>query len=207
MKTVLCFGDSNTWGYNAVTTERFGPSVRWPGVMREMLGQDFFVIEEGLNGRTTVWDDPIEEYKSGKKYLVPCLETHRPLDLVIIMLGTNDLKHRFALTAFDVGAGMENLIKIVLSSGAGTDGRPPKIMIISPAYIRKLNDAMAMFAGAQETSKGLAKYYSALADAYGCSFFDAASVAQTDVDGIHLDADAHRRLGLKVAELVKEILQ
>jgi lysophospholipase L1-like esterase len=92
MKAILCYGDSNTWGYDPVTKGRFPRDMRWTGVLRQSLGDDYLVIEEGLNGRTTVWDDPIEGYKNGAAYLVPCLTTHRPLDLVIIMLGTNDLK-------------------------------------------------------------------------------------------------------------------
>ena len=97
MKTILCYGDSNTWGYNPATTERSSRDERWTGILRRELDDGYLVIEEGLNGRTTVWDDPIEGYKNGKEYLIPCLETHKPLDLVIIMLGTNDLKVRFSV--------------------------------------------------------------------------------------------------------------
>ena len=105
VKKILCYGDSNTWGYNPHTELRYPRAVRWTGVLQRGLGPAYHVIEEGLNGRTTVWDDPIEGYKSGKEYLVPCLETHKPMDLVVIMLGTNDLKHRFSLTAFDIATG------------------------------------------------------------------------------------------------------
>lgn len=98
MKNILCYGDSNTWGYDAETKNRFPPDVRWTGILKRTLGEGYHVIEEGLNGRTTVWDDPIEGYKNGREYLIPCLESHRPLDLVIIMLGTNNLKKRFSLT-------------------------------------------------------------------------------------------------------------
>ena len=104
-KTVLCYGDSNTWGYDPATQKRYPRNVRWAGVLRRALGNGYLVIEEGLNGRTTVWDDPIEGYKNGKEYLVPCLETHKPIDLVIIMLGTNDLKARFHVPACDIAAG------------------------------------------------------------------------------------------------------
>jgi lysophospholipase L1-like esterase len=82
MKTVLCYGDSNTWGYDPVSQSRFDIHTRWAGVARDLLGSDWHVIEEGLNGRTTVWDDPIEGDKNGKTYLPPCLATHRPLDVV-----------------------------------------------------------------------------------------------------------------------------
>ena len=107
MKTILCFGDSNTWGCKPITTpgvfERHPPEVRWPGVFREQLGPGYTVIEEGANGRTTVHNDPFEgAHLNGRTYFSPCLETHMPLDLVIIMLGTNDLKPRFGLNAFDI---------------------------------------------------------------------------------------------------------
>ena len=98
---VLCYGDSNTWGYIPVTGGRYAPTVRWTGVMAEQLGPQFSAIEEGQSGRTTVWDDPLEGDKNGLRYLPACLESHMPLDLVILMLGTNDLKARFSLTALD----------------------------------------------------------------------------------------------------------
>ncbi len=103
MKTVLCYGDSNTWGSDPETGERFAPDVRWPGVLRRSLGEGYWVIEEGLGGRTTVRDDPIEgAHKNGRAYLRACLESHKPIDLMTIMLGTNDLKARFAASASDI---------------------------------------------------------------------------------------------------------
>ena len=95
MKRILCFGDSNTWGWNPANKERFDENSRWTGILKNKLGENYDIIEEGLNGRTTVWDDPIEGYKNGKKHLPSCLESHRPLDIVVLMLGTNDLKSRF----------------------------------------------------------------------------------------------------------------
>ena len=105
MKTIVCFGDSNTWGFNPATKDRLDRDSRWTGVLRNTLGAEYIVVEEGLNGRTTVWDDPIEGYKNGKTYLIPCLETNHPFDLITIMLGMNDLKKRFSLSAFDVANG------------------------------------------------------------------------------------------------------
>ena len=117
MKTILCYGDSNTYGLKSDLVSRYPRNVRWTGILQEKLGSEYYVIEEGLGGRTTVWDDPVEDYKNGKKYLLPCLDSHKPLDLVIIMLGTNDLKSRFSVTPFDIGASMENLVKIRCRSG------------------------------------------------------------------------------------------
>ena len=132
MKTILCYGDSNTWGYNPSTGGRYPRDVRWPGVLRRELGDDYLVIEEGLNGRTTVWDDPIEGYKNGKEYLVPCLETHKPLDLVIILLGTNDLKVRFSVSAYDIANGAGALVQIVQKSEIGPGGRAPQVLLLAP---------------------------------------------------------------------------
>ena len=104
MKTVLCYGDSNTWGYDAATEGRYPYDKRWTTVLARELGSEYLVIPEGLNGRTTVWPDPVEgEYKSGKSTLLAILESHHPLDLVVLMLGTNDLKHRWGLSAWDIG--------------------------------------------------------------------------------------------------------
>jgi lysophospholipase L1-like esterase len=100
MKTILCYGDSLTWGFNPKTKKRMGEKERWTGVLKINLGQDYHIIEEELNGRTTVWDDPFNGgYKNGMEYLIPCLGSHKPLDLVILFLGTNDLKTRFSLSA------------------------------------------------------------------------------------------------------------
>jgi len=103
MKTIMCYGDSNTWGCIPLTGQqpprRYGPAQRWPGVLRRELGDGHWIVEEGLNGRTTVWDDPLEPFRSGKELLAPCLMTHEPIDLVIVMLGTNDLKRRFGVGA------------------------------------------------------------------------------------------------------------
>ncbi len=126
MKKILCYGDSNTWGHIPVTGGRYGDDVRWTGVLQAALGEGYRVIEEGLNGRTTVHDDPIEGvYKNGKHYLIPCLESHRPLDLVIMMLGTNDLKMRFSLPPSDIARGVEALEVGVLRIGPPQRGEGP----------------------------------------------------------------------------------
>ena len=109
MRRILCYGDSNTWGYDAAADDRFPEEVRWTGVLQQLLGEGFRVIEEGQPGRTTVWDDPIEEHRNGKTALYSVLESQSPVDLVVLMLGTNDLKPRFSLNAFDIAAGLERL--------------------------------------------------------------------------------------------------
>jgi lysophospholipase L1-like esterase len=207
MKTILCYGDSNTWGYNPASGERFGRDERWAGVLRQTLGQEYLVIEEGLNGRTTVWDDPIEGYKNGKSYLIPCLETHRPLDLVIIMLGTNDLKMRFSLPAYDIANGAGVLVDVVQKSDAGYDGSPPQVLLMAPPPVTTLTEFAEMFTGSIEKSKGFAQHYRRVAEEYGCHFLDTGQViVSSPLDGIHFEIKEHRKLGQAVAEKVKEIV-
>ena len=206
MKVVLCFGDSNTWGYNPRTKERYSKDERWTGVLKKELGQEYEVIEEGLNGRTTVWEDPIEGYKSGKDYLIPCLESHKPVDLVIIMLGTNDLKKRFSLSTYANGAGV--LVDIALKSGSGSGGGSPKVLLIAPPKVGKLTEFAEMFEGAREKSEKFSYYYRKIADEYGCEFLDASEVVtSSNIDGIHLELSEHQKLGKRVATLVKRILK
>ena len=208
MKTVLCYGDSNTWGYRADNAERFSKDVRWTGVLSAQLGSGFAVIEEGLNGRTTVFDDPIEGHKNGETYLTPCLDSHAPIDLVIIMLGTNDLKLRFSVSAYDIAGGMEKLIRIIKSSESGVGHTAPKILLMCPAPVGKLTDFAEMLEGAVEKSQGLSRYYSDIASRYDISFLDVGSVAKSsDVDGIHYDEAAHKAIGQNVAKIAHDILK
>lgn len=212
MKTILCYGDSNTWGCIPITKPdpllRYSPAERWGSVLRAALGQDYWVVEEGLNGRTTVWPDPVEgEYKSGKRYLTACLESHAPLDLVIIMLGTNDLKHRFGLSAWDIAAGAGLLVEMVHNAACGPGGSAPRILLICPPPVGKLTLFSELFAGAPEKSRRLAGCYREVAQRYGCSFLDAGQhIVSSDLDGIHLDPTQQQKLGRVVAEQVKAIL-
>jgi lysophospholipase L1-like esterase len=207
MRTVLCYGDSNTWGYEPATGKRFPEDVRWPGVLARQLGEGFRVIEEALNGRTTVRDDPVEEHKNGKTYLRPCLESHAPLDLVIIALGVNDLKARFFASASDVADGAGVLVGIAQRSGAGPDGGYPTVLLVAPPPVGVLTELASMFAGAEEKSEGFAHQYRRVADKYGCVLLDAGEVVRaSDRDGIHLEADEHRKLGKAAAASVKESL-
>jgi lysophospholipase L1-like esterase len=208
MKTVLCYGDSNTWGYDPATQKRFARSQRWTGVLQHELGDRYHVIEEGCNGRTTVWDDPIEGYKNGKEYLVPCLVSHTPLDLVVIMLGTNDLKLRFSVSAFDIAHGAGVLVDVVQKSDSGPDEAAPPVLLVAPPPVTRLTEFAEMFEGAEEKSKKFAYHYRRVAEEYGCEFLDSSQfIACSDLDGIHFEADAHRSLGKAVAAKVRAILE
>jgi lysophospholipase L1-like esterase len=207
MNRILCFGDSNTWGYDPATQDRFDRDSRWPGVLRGSLGPDYEIIEEGLNGRTTVWNDPIEGYKNGHDYLIPCLETHRPLDLVIIMLGTNDLKKRFSLSAYDVASGAGVLVKVVQQSAAGRNGAAPKVLLLAPPPVVRLTEYAEMFEGAEARSLKFAEHYRRLAAEMNCAFLDAGSIiVSSELDGIHFEAGEHAKLGRAVAAKVVELL-
>jgi lysophospholipase L1-like esterase len=208
MSTILCFGDSNTWGYDPATTGRFDRNTRWAGVLRNTLGEGYWVVEEGLNGRTTVWDDPIELHKNGSIYLPPCLETHKPLDLVIIMLGTNDLKKRFSVPPSDIAKGAGVLVKIVQKSEVSPQGKAPKVLLMAPPPVATLPEKfMEMFEGSEEKSKKLGVHFKAVADELGVPFLDTSTViVSSNLDGIHFEASEHRKLGEAVAKKVQEIL-
>jgi lysophospholipase L1-like esterase len=205
MREILCFGDSNTWGYDPGTRGRFANDVRWTGVLQAGLGKEFRVIEEGLNGRTTVWEDPVEGDKMGRRHLMPCLESQAPLDLVILMLGTNDTKKRFSAPPADIAAGVGVLLEVIAHSAAGRDGKAPPVLVMAPAPLTKLTEFAQMFDGGVEKSRALAPLYAELARARGCSFFDAGKVIScSDLDGVHFDAAAHRALGEAVSREVKK---
>ncbi len=207
MYVVLCYGDSNTYGRDAVTKGRLERNVRWPGILQQLLGEDFYVIEEGLNGRTTVWDDPVrgQNKRNGSLYLLPCLESHSPIDLVILMLGTNDCKARFCVTPYDVGQSLGYLVEIIQKSGCGRNG-PPKILILAPPPLGKLTEYAETFSGGVEKSRELAKHYKSIAQQYGCAFFDTSTVIQSSrLDGLHIDPEDHEKLAEKLTEQVREI--
>ena len=207
MFEVLCYGDSNTWGHDPESLERFSREERWPGVLQKALGDRYHVIEEGLGGRTTVWDDPIEGYKNGKEYLIPCLATHAPLDLVIILLGTNDLKKRFSVSAQDIAFGVGVLVDTVNKSDSGRNLKAPKVLLLVPPPLGKLTDFGEMFEGGRKKSQKFPEHFKNVARMYTCELFDTSTVIKSsDIDGIHLEKKAHQQLGEAAAKIVKRIL-
>jgi lysophospholipase L1-like esterase len=216
MKTILCYGDSNTWGAPPVIDEntfmnipRYGMDVRWGSVLRTKLGDGYWVIEEGLNGRTTALDEPEggSQDKNGKRYLPLCLETHQPLDLVILLLGTNDLQSHFGQSAGDIAKNAGVLAKIVQTSTFLPGYTAPKALLICPPPVGKLTFFADALVGAAEKSRQLAPLYRHEAETYGCEFLDAGQViTSSDRDGIHLEASEQQKLGLAVAERVRQIL-
>ena len=206
MKTILCYGDSNTWGFRPDTQQRYGHSERWTRVLQRLLGEQYWVIEEGQNGRTTVHDDPVDGQKNGLTYLGPCLESHKPIDVVVLMLGTNDLKHRFSKTASDIAKSAGRLVHTIQESDTGPGGAAPEVLLLAPPPVAKLTAFAETFEGASEKSRKLGAAYAAIATERGCAFLDTAdTIHSSDVDGIHFDADQLPNLADAVARLVRDL--
>lgn len=214
-KTIMCFGDSLTWGWvpkdHAPPTERFPRDVRWTGVLADGLGRDHRIIEEGLSGRTTTADDPTDPRLNGAAYLPSALASHLPLDLVILMLGTNDTKATFGRTPFDIATGASVLLGQVFASagGVGTAYPAPKVLLMAPPPLADLPNPWfsALFEGGQEKTRQLSGLYQALADFCGVGFFDAGSVISTDgVDGIHFSEQNNIDLGHALVPVVRNLL-
>lgn len=208
MAVIVAFGDSNTWGSNPAGGERFPADVRWTGIMRHALGDGHAVIEEGLGGRTTVFDDPVEPHRRGADYLPACLLSHAPLDLIIIALGCNDTKARFHVPAGDIARGMEILARMALDSDCGPGGAAPQVIIVAPPPVGKLTAFAEAFAGAEGKSKALGARYREVAERLGVGFVDAGDfIRASDIDGIHYEADQHAILGQVMAEAVRMMLE
>jgi lysophospholipase L1-like esterase len=208
-RVVLAYGDSNTHGTVPMETledtGRFGPAERWPGVCAAELGAGWRVIEEGLPGRTTVHPDPIEGvHKNGLAVLPAVLETHRPIDLVVVMLGTNDLKQRFAVSALDVGQSASLLLHTIRHSYMGPASGQPRLLLVAPVPVEEVGCLAEMFTGGAAKSRALAGHYGRVAARHGAEFLDAGEVvAVSPVDGIHFDAAAHAALGRAIAAKIR----
>jgi lysophospholipase L1-like esterase len=208
MKTLLCFGDSITWGYVPGTGERFPAQVRWPGVLQARLGIDITVIEAGLNGRTTVHEDPDREGRNARRMLGPLLESLAPVDLLIVMLGTNDLMPCYASSAAHAAAGAGVLLDIAAASGCGPGAAAPARLLVAPPRIEATDEALALgYAGAARKSTHFSQHFRRQAGVHGCAFLDAAAlVSPSGDDGVHLDAAAHATLGHAIADKVKNLI-
>jgi lysophospholipase L1-like esterase len=208
-RTILCYGDSNTHGTMPMpdlgAMGRFGRNVRWTGQLAALL-PDWQVIEEGLPGRTTVHDDPVEgAHRNGLAVLPAILESHRPIDVVILMLGTNDLKQRFSVSALDIALSLEKLVLAIRGSGCGPDGAAPGVILVAPPPILEVQDLGVMFAGGQAKSHDLGPRLAALARALEVPFVDAgALIGVSEIDGIHYDEPAMAALAQAFAQAVTD---
>jgi lysophospholipase L1-like esterase len=207
MRSLLLFGDSNTHGTVPMPdlgfSERFGRDERWPGRLRKLL-PDWEVIEEGHPGRTTVHNDPVEgDHRNGLSVLPALLESHRPLDVVLVMLGTNDLKQRFSVNAGDIGHSLERLVRVIIASGAGPGGQAPGVLLVAPPPIQEVGCLAGMFAGGEVKSQALAGEVKAAAARAGVPFLDAGRIVTVSpVDGIHYDAGENEGLAVAFAEAI-----
>lgn len=211
MKRILCYGDSNTWGYDPAGNRRFDETERWTRRLAGELGADFSVIEEGLNGRTTVFDDPLVQYRNGSDLLVPLIRSHKPLDCLVIMLGTNDLKPGFASDAGAVADGAETLVRLALDPETNEGSPAPTVLVVSPIEVGERIEASMfgeMFGGrpAIGMSRELPALLARVAERNGCEFLDAAKVTPpSDFDSVHLDAEGHAKLARAIAKKIREI--
>ena len=208
MTTVLCFGDSNTYGYNPSNGFRYPENVRWTGRLRKLLGPDYVVVEEGCNGRTTVFDDPVEGWKNGRGYLKPCLNSHKPVDIVIMMLGSNDMKETFHASPEDIARGAETLVRDIIDFTGEKQGFIPKIILVSPPHIGEGISTSPFYGNflenAIDRSKQLAGYYRKVAERNDCVFVDAAEyVEPSPLDSLHLSAESHEKLAEAFSEIIK----
>ena len=209
MPTVVCYGDSNTHGADPITHGRFPRDVRWPGVLASELGDCVHVIEEGLNGRTTLWDDPFMDFRNGKPYLLPCLRSHQPVDVLVLMLGTNDLKTIFDRAPHEIAAGAGALVDLALASRTGPDDGAPAVLLLAPPRLGETTDRSELwgFGEAREKAEALSRLYRNVAEFKGVAFLDAAELVVGDPgDGVHLGAADHGVLGRAVAGAVRDIL-
>ena len=210
MKTVLCYGDSNTWGYVPGKGTRFPKNVRWTGILGELLGGGYDVVEAGLCGRTTIWDDPFNEGVNGKTALLPIMRQASPLDVVILALGLNDLRW---YNAWDAAMGCDTLIQIICSHEELFIGGVPKVILVSPTLLaEEYTDFMANPSSpcSREESMKLSGYYRTIAGFRKVAFLDASEIAQPvplgPGDGAHLGEEGHRALAEALAKKVLETI-
>ena len=215
-KHIVCFGDSNTHGHCADPTDtadggvRFNEEERWTCLLQEFLGKDYLVLEEGLNGRTTVFEDPTCEGRKGIDSIYSCLVSHKPVDLLIIMLGTNDVKDRFSANAACVGQCMERLIQKAKSVTAWAGDKPNILLMAPPHILEGVTEGVYGDAFGPETivkSQKLAAVYAEVAKRQNCAFLDTEGVGQFNrLDCIHLTRQGHRNLAEHLAKLIPELL-
>ena len=209
MKNILFFGDSNTFGSNPLGG-RHPYEKRFTGRIHLALGPEYRVIEEGLGGRTTVFEDEIEQGRCGRDALAMCIATHKPIDLLVIMLGTNDLKARFRPTDWDLARAMEQLLHIIDTYPYAPHFKKPQVLLISPIEIgpRVADCGFGCFtAQAAEQSKRFSRIYAQVAADAGIHFFDAATVARPSAeDQLHMDSENHAKLAAALETKIRDIL-
>lgn len=209
-RTLLCFGDSNTHGTRPMETlagnGRFARKDRWTDQLAQAL-PGWEVIAEGHPGRTVVHDDPVEgAHRNGMRVLLAILESHKPVDLVLLMLGTNDLKERFSVNAMDIALSLENMVRLILRSECGPEGAAPQVLLVAPPPITETGCLAEIFAGGAAKSQGLAPRIAAAAARQGVAFLNAGQHVQVSpLDGIHYEAEAMPVLARTFEAAIREM--
>ncbi len=222
MKRILCYGDSNTYGANPAWSPylsedepiptRFGEDIRWTKLLQKLLGEDQCeIIEEGLCGRTTIYKDPAWPYCEGRSYLTPCLLSHLPLDLIVVMLGSNDMKEIFAPCPDSASLAMDEFLKTLRNPFLYEGWTMPKILLVSPVFLGENLETSYMYGGfterGRDVSKQLPEIYAALAKKHGCEFLAASDFASpSPKDSVHMDEAEHKKLAKALAEKIRKIL-
>lgn len=211
-KRILCYGDSNTWGQKAHEAGRYPANVRWTGRLQMTLGDSFEIIEEGLSARTTDLDYPHKPGRNGRTYLQPCLVSQSPVDTVILMLGTNDLKIEFGPRApKDISSAIEGLVSDVIRLAKSPEGASPDIILVSPILInpdaptfRDIYVPDYYDDDSVQLARELAAHIKDVADRHHCYVVDAANIAEAGDDGVHMSEEGHYALAAHLAEKIKE---
>lgn len=215
MKRILCYGDSNTWGHIPADGNRYPADVRWTGIAAAALGSEYLIIEDGLNGRTTTFDDYYVDFRNGKNGLGYSLSADAPLDLIVISLGTNDMKYTGAVGS---SKGLDELLRIITNANAfcpmtGDSVFPQgvKILVISPIHIHSRIAELrpeSSIADKYAESVNFARYFRPVAEKYHAWFLDASQYAQPSVkDCVHMEEESHKSLGIAIANKIKEIFE
>lgn len=198
MKHILCYGDSNTWGYDSRTNARFPFDTRWTGRLSALLPADYRIIEEGLCGRTTAYDLPLEAERNGYSTYRLALSCADPIDLVVVMLGTNDRRVQLHVSPEESALALERYILLTRSPTLWFGHQTPKLLLVAPPEISETvfetDVAFYYDANSVRHSRQIKSTYAAMAKRYNCDFLDAAAYCTPGPDGIHLDAAGHAAL-------------
>ncbi|MEE4379795.1 MAG: SGNH/GDSL hydrolase family protein [Candidatus Competibacteraceae bacterium] len=211
MQQILVYSDSLTWGIIPTTRKRLAFDARWPGVLENELnaqGLSVRIIEDCLNGRRTVWEDPFKPGRNGLVGLAQRIEIHSPLALVILMLGTNDFQSMHPHNAWHSAQGIATLVSAIRQAPIEPGMPTPSILVVVPPPIQTPKGPIApKFLGADTKCTGLAAAYQEVTAELGCHFFDAGTVTPSSpLDGVHLDAEQHLLLGKALTEQVKPLV-
>lgn len=211
LKRILCFGDSNTWGYIPNSKHnRYSPSIRWTGILQNLLGSSYEIIEEGLNSRGILNGDnrPGKEGRNAMDYIIPCLDTQDPLDYVIVLLGTNELKAELNLSPEEIGENLKTLLNVIYQRPSQFKEEKPKLILINPPVLNENTEYSLRgdkYKGATEKSLSLGLVFEKIANDIGITFVNIQNQLKTGEDGVHMLPEAHEILGKEIYRIIKSL--